>query len=405
MMKETSDRNKFLESVVLSVIAMGVYNCVAQFVLNPYLNRTLGDEAFGDVLTLLSILSVVAMSIGVGVNYSRLANKPRFETVNGDYNRFLCLGAVVVVAVSVSSLCFFDNVSIYSFVLFPVLGVVFMLRYYAEVDFRLEVNYRKDLVFYLIITVGYLIGVIFYKLTGRWESAMLTGELLAVVYVFVTGTVLKKPYFQKSEMHSLVGRSCAALTGAQIFSNLTLNADRLLINAFSTGTDVTVYYTASLLGKAMALLTGPISGVLIGFLAKAKSFGRKQFVICSLLSLFMGGAAFAVFIPLSPIIIGFLYPATVSESSRYFIVANGGQIVYFVSNLLLVMVLRFAPEKVQLYVNVVYSIAFFAVCTVSLIFGDLFVFCTAILILNIIRMITVLFIGIRCSTSEKEATA
>ncbi len=403
-MRTNTDRNKFLESIVLSVIAMGIYNCVLQFVLYPFINRNIGDEAFGDMLTLLSVLSVTAMSVGVGANYSRLACKPRFETENGDFNRFLLKGAVSVAVISAVSLFFFDNVRPFSFLLFPLLGIFVMLRYYAEVDFRLQVNYRKNFVFYMIIAAGSIVGAGLFKLTGYWETAIISCEIPAVLYVGITGRVLKKPYFKKSERFRDVGKSCVALTGSQLFSNLTLNADRLLISAFSTGEEVTVYYTATLLGKAMALLTGPVSGVLIGFLAKTEKFGRRQFLLCSALAVFVGVLVLLLFIPLSPIIIGFLYPEVAKEAGRYFVVANGAQIVYFISNLLLVTVLRFAKEKVQLYINIAYSVAFFAVCTLSLMFFNLYVFCLAILILNIVRMTAVIITGIHYSASSKEIT-
>ncbi|MBQ3150812.1 MAG: oligosaccharide flippase family protein [Clostridia bacterium] len=396
-MTKRSDSKNFIESVVLSIAALGIYNCVLQFIIYPYLNRTVGEEAFGDVLALLSVLSVGSMSIGVGANYSRLANKPRFESSNGDYNAFLCIGSAVAAVAGVVSLMFFDSISTLSYILFPVLSIVMIFRYYSEADFRLSVNYRKNFIFYMIITTGMLVGLFLFRLTKSFETAMLMGEIPALIYVFFSGTVLKKPFFKKSPMHKNVIRSCAQLTGSQFFSNLTLNCDRILISALSTGTDVTVYYTASLLGKAMALLTGPVSGVLLGFLAKAEKFGRKQFLLCSVVTLVAGAAAFCVFIPLAPFIIGILYPDTAQQAGRYFLLANGGQIIYFVSNLLLVIVLRFAKEKLQLYINVVYFVLFIIASLLSLIFGDLFVFCAATFALNTVRLIAILLLGIRYS--------
>ena len=402
-MKKTSEKYKFFESVTLCVIALGIYNFVTQFVLYPILNRNMGDETFGNVLTLISVLSVVSMSVGVGTNYSRLANKPRFETFNGDYNRFLCVALIPITVIPVVSLFFFENASPLSFVFLPLLSVSIMLRYYSEAEFRLQTNYRKNFVFYIILTVGSLLGLVFFKLTKSWETVILTGEILAIVFAALCGNLLKKPFFKKSRMHKEVFRSCCALSGSQFFCNLTLNADRLLINAFLTGTDVTVYYVASLLGKAMALLTGPVSGVLIGFLAKTKNFGRKQFLLCSLFSIIMGLFVFVLFIPLAPLIIGLLYPETAIEAKKYFLLANGGQIIYFISNLLLVIVLRFTKEKLQLFINVIYTVAFFAVSIPSLIFGNLISFCTAVLVLNVLRMLSILITGLYYSKSEKEA--
>ncbi len=168
------------------------------------------------------------------------------------------------------------------------------------------------------------------------------------------------------------------------------------------GTQVTIFYIASLLGKAIAMLTEPIAGVAIGFLARAKSFGRRQFVLSALCSLALGALAFAALIPITPFLIGMLYPDVVAEAKPFFLIANGGQIVYFIANLLLVIVLRFAAEKYQLYINVSYSVLFFAVCIPALLRGGLPLFCDLVLALNAVRLLAVLVLGVWKSKEERQ---
>ena len=378
---------------MLSVVGIGVYNAVIQFLVYPVISRQIGADAFGHVLTLLSVMSVAAVSVGAGANYARMANVPRFETENGDYNRFLLPGLIAVALCSAGTLVYFGAAHPASFVLYPLLCVVSTLRYYGNVAYRLEINYRKNFLFFLLLSVGYALGLLAFRLVGLWETAILAGEIIAVGYVVLSSSVLRRPFWKTSPNARKVRASCAALSTAQLFTNLTMHADRLLIGALLDGTQVTVFYTASLLGKAVAMLTEPIAGVAIGFLARTKNFGRRQFLLSALVSLALGALAFAVFIPIAPFLIGLLYPDVVADAKPFFLVANGGQILYFIANLLLVIVLRFAAEKYQLYINVTYSILFFAVCIPALLRGGLPLFCTLVLVLNIVRLAAVLGLG------------
>ena len=394
-MSKTRDvRAHFLESVVLSVLGIGIYNCILQFVLYPSFSRTLGAESFGNVLTLLSVQSIFAISVGAGVSLARMANVPRFTTVNGDYDRFLLPGFAAVAAVGVGTLLYYGSGSKLSFALYPLLGIVTALRYYCAVAFRLEINYRKNFLFYLLLSLGYLGGLAVFHVCRYWELALLCGEAVAVAYTALRSPVLRPPFFEKSEHHAAVTRSCAALVSAQLFLYLTMHADRLLIGAVTDGTQVAIYYTASLLGKAMAMLTEPIAGVAIGFLARTKTFGRKQFLLASCAGVLLGLAAFVVMIPVSPRLIGLLYPDVAADASPYFLTANGGQIVYFIANLLLVVALRFMAEKYQTILNACYGAAFFALCTPALRVGGLPLFCKAVLLLNLLRLAATLLLGV-----------
>ena len=401
-MKPRSQRAFFLESVVLSVIGIGVYNAVIQFLAYPVISRRIGADAFGNVLTLLSVMSVAAVAVGAGVSYARMANVPRFETENGDYNRCLLPGTAAVALCGVVALAYFGAPHPASWALYPLLCVVSTLRYYGSVAYRLEVNYRKNFVFFILLSVGYALGLLLFLAVGIWEIAVLFGELLAVAYVVLSSPVLRRPFLKTSPNARKVRASCAALIPSQLFMNLTMHADRLLIGALLDGTQVTIFYIASLLGKAVAMLTEPIAGVAIGFLARSKSFGRRQFLLSAFVSLLLGALAFLVFIPIAPFLIGILYPDVAADAKPFFLVANGGQIVYFIANLLLVIILRFASEKYQFYINVTYSILFFAVCIPALLHGGLATFCTCVLVLNTARLAAVLALGILKSKGERQ---
>lgn len=392
-MKQRSERYYFLESIFLSMASLGVYNLIIQFVVYPAVNRTLGAELFGGILTLISVQSVLAVSIGAGVNYARMANVPKFTASNADYNLYLLPWLILTAVGTAGSLFYFGAPHTLSFALYPLLSVLMALRYYASVAFRLEINYRKNFLFYILISAGYLLGLLVFRFTKLWETALLPGEALAIAYVVFASPIFRRPLLRKSEHFKAVCSSGTALVFSQLFANLTLHADRLLIGAFADSRQVTIFYTASLLGKAMAMLTEPIAGVAVGYLARSKSFGRKQYLLCAGATLALGALIFLLFLPIAPFVIGILYPDIVSDASPLFAIANGGQILYFVANLLLVILLRFTKEKYQFIINVSYCVAFFAVCIPAVLHGGLSAFCMSVLLLNVVRLTVVFLLG------------
>ncbi|MCL2508944.1 MAG: hypothetical protein FWF05_07195 [Oscillospiraceae bacterium] len=385
---------KIIESVFLSLAALGIYNGIIQFAVYPALNLAMGPESFGAVLTLLSVMAVAPGSAGVGVNYARMAISPKYSSSNGDYNAYLLICAVVCALISTAALFLMKSADAWALILFPAVTVAAMLRYYSDVEFRLHLNYRRYFVFYMLLSLGSLAGLTLFKLTGRWELTILLGESTALTYVFIKGSIFRRPFFRRSENARAVFGSCTSLVLAQLLSTFILNADRMLVNAFMGGAAVTVFYVASLLGKATALLTGPLNGVIVGYLARyEKPVTRKLFALCAAGSLAAGLLLLLVFIPLSRFAVGLLYPDILSGASPYFLLANGGQILYFISNMMLVVALRFMRERIQLYINAGYAALYFALCIPALASGSMAAFVTAVITANAVRLAAVIVIG------------
>lgn len=392
-MGKLREKYRFLESVLLSVVGLCLYNLTLQVLVYPTFDRVLGHEIYGNILTAVSVISVAAVSVGVGINYARMALSERVDSANGDYNAALLAGAVFCAAAGVFAGRFvgFDGAASYG--LLAVMAVVMMLRYYSDVDFRLDINYRKLFVFYLVLSAGYAAGTFLFPKTGHWQTVFILAEALSVLFVIAFGKIYRKP-FLLSDNHRRVFRSCAQLVGSQLFANFILHCDRMLINFFMDGTAVTIFYTASLLGKSIALLTGPFNGVIIGYLAKEnKTITRKFFLLCVGGACAVGLLVLAVLIPVTPFVIRLLYPGIADSAAPYYLIANAGQIVYFIANLLLVIALRFLPERFQFAVNLGYTALYLALCIPCLMQGNLMRFLQCALLVNLIRFAVIVLVG------------
>jgi Na+-driven multidrug efflux pump len=104
-------------------------------------------------------------------------------------------------------------------------------------------------------------------------------------------------------------------------------------------------------------------------------------------------ATFACFVG-SYIYVGFIYPDDLDTIKQYFFIANAGQIFYFISNSLMVIVLRFAEEKYQTIINAIYAVLFIAVVPVLSYFFEINGFAAGLLIVNFAKFFIVVLIGL-----------
>ena len=376
---------------MLGLIAM---NGVIQLLLYPCFQRQLGTDKFGQVLTLLSIVSIMGSTFGVAANYSRMVAKTKNIDCNGDYNRFLLYIAVLCIPVSLAGLMWLGNGSVLMFLGFLALMIVTVLRYYSDVEFRLNVNYRGFLLYYILISVGYIVGIILFPVTHSWIAAMLIGEAMAVGFVVIKGSLYRKPVFKKSDYYKGNMKSLIILSLTELIAAVILNADRLMLQAIAGGVAVTIFYAATLVGKMISLVSMPLNGVIMGHLARfnGKLKGSTFLKLC--MAVIAGGAVLNVFcVGVSMVFVMIMYPDIYSDVKPYLWVANAGEIYYFLSNTLTVVLLRFSDEKYQLYINIVYMIMFVVLAVPMTFVWKIWGMAWALLIVNLIKIVAVMIVG------------
>jgi O-antigen/teichoic acid export membrane protein len=366
--------------------ALILYNGVIQFAVYPFFNSEMGAAAFGIVLSLHSILIIIAGACGTAANNSRMVTQLKFTPSNGDYNFilfFLGVASMVVggiyFTVAATAAITPAAVSLYAGLMFFML-----LRYYGDVEFRLRIDFKRYFIYYSLISAGYCLGLYIYHLTRQWVLALIVGEALAIGYIIWKGNIFTPPVWGRTQHTSAVWKSISFLLAANLISLLIVNADRILLLFFKSGEAVTVYYVASLLGKLVALLTGPLSGVMLSYLVRYDgSLSRRIFLQGIGLILAMSAVAFAFCFLLSSWFICWLYPSLLETVMPIMPLAIAGQIIYFASGILRIVLLRFYEEKYQTYLNVIYCCGFFAITILALIFGSLKEFAWAVLIANV----------------------
>lgn len=214
--------------LIFSVLALVFYNGVLQLIIYPGLSAGMGAEAFGTVLYLLGIVSIMGSGFGTAASYSRMVAHDKRTESNGDYNAFLLVVSAIAVFVSLFSLLVLKDFSFSVYFQLLVLMVISVVRYYADVEYRMTIRFVDYFIFFLAVSVGYLMGLLVYKRTGNWFVAILLGEVLGITYTILRGHIFRSPFLGLSESFKENLRSCFVISASNLLSALILASDRIL---------------------------------------------------------------------------------------------------------------------------------------------------------------------------------
>ena len=187
-----------------------------------------------------------------------------------------------------------------------------------------------------------------------------------------------------------------------LFEHIALHSDRILLLAITgDGTAVTTYYIASLVGKVISMLTVPINALIVSYLAKYKGgLTAKLWSVAGVVGLVFGGVAFLGCLLVSPFLIRLLYPDNLSEAMTLLFPAILGQILYFVSGVLVMFLLRFTGEKQQFFFNTGYVVEFLVLVGLGTTLYGLTGFVWSIVLANALRFVAVLGWGYLASVKK-----
>lgn len=381
--------------LMYSIAGLVVMNGVMQFFVSPYMNEHLSAVDGDNFLFFMALIGLMGSSFGSGTNYARMTISTKRESANGDYNWFLLFAAAVSLAVTFAGMKMRSLSDPVLFVGISLVMIFSVLRYYSDVEFRLSLHYKKFCFFYVLIAIGYALGLLLFPLHKSWTWVILLGEGAAVLYVIWKGTIFRGTIFQTSPCVKQNWSVMGALTLSYLMSDFVAYADRILMPFFGNAGDSYVFYAATVVGKIMALMTTPLNGVIVGHLAKYKGkFTTQLFttIIAGILAVVAVMTAGSVLV--SHVFVYVLYPKVYEQAKELLLAANASQVFFFVSNTMMVIVLRFAPERYQLYLGISYTILFFALVVPAVILWGLWGMAGGLLAINVLKFCIISGMGL-----------
>ncbi len=377
---------KFTGDLLYGIVSLVFMNMVLSLVVYPFLNRQLGDAGQGRMLFFTSLMGLVASAAGSGINYGRMKASTKHQTENGDYTWYLLALAAVSCLVTIVGFAVKGSASGATGIGVAVLIFATAVRYYADVEYRLYMNYRGFFLYYMIIGVGYLGGMLLYRVTSSWVCIFLCGELAGLCFVACRGHIFKGNLWKRSPYFSEDAKICLSLSAAYLMSDFVSYTDRILLSVLSGDAQANYFYIASLVGKMTSLLSTPLNGVITGHLSHykgkftAKMFGTVMAALLGLAAVITAGSVVG-----SHLFVWLFYREQYPLVKDLFLLANAGQVFFFLSNTMMVVVLRFASERYQLLMGIIYTVLFFVIVVPAIYLYGLWGAAWGLLAVNVLK--------------------
>lgn len=381
--------NKMLQDGILSIGAKCIFFLVLKGLIEPWMNRTLGDAAFGDYVVYYGYICIFSYSCGEALNHIRVLNQETDRERARDYRRIIAAEALVSALILFCFGMAVEQMGVRESVLFGITSVVLMVRLYSECVFRIEINYKKILLSSVLMSFGYLAGYLVFRATGQWYIIFLIGETVAVIYAAVSGKLFWVDRKKGVSQYFLqTTKNAATLTGSYLISYALIYMDRFLVQFLLGSEQVSTYYIATTYGKCVALVIPPITAVLLSNISKGTIPLDKKMVykvvagsLGAVLLFFLAG------IPMSRIMIGILYPGAYKNCLAVMDMGNLAQIVYYSCSIVNMMAIRLCDMKLQVFVETAYAILYILFAVIGAAAGGLVGLAVGTLGANILRFI------------------
>lgn len=391
-MASKEKQKKIVSNTAYTIGGALLMNGVLQVLVYPLLNRFMGSDQLGELLYLMGLVAILCPSVGQALNTSRLVVRRDYQVKNGDYNILLLLfggvGTAVTLMVGKNSM---TSVSVIFWTVLLLMTTIF--RYYGDVEYRLNLNYRNYFNYYAVLTGGYVAGFGLYLLTKNWFLVFVTGEVAALIYLAATGTVFHG-FFKRSSWFGTAFQRGGFLVVSYLITNLTLNIDRLVLEHLIGHLAVTQYYVTSLIGKTLVLLVAPVNTIIISYLTRNQErMGRKQFLQFTGIGV---GVSLVFFIGSqigTPLFVWLFYGDLYESVKGMMTVVNLSQILGVLSAYLFIVVLTFTEEKWQLILQIIHLVIITALVLLFTKNSGIMGFAEAVLIANAIRVAAVILLG------------
>lgn len=355
-MKIKSSIKKISIDFLYTVGAVIILNIVQQLIIQPLINRLEGPEFLGDVLYYMGLTYYFSQKFGAVLGHQRLLHKNDADLHNSDYLAMFWMYAAI--SFLIGGIDAYQRTHSPAFALaMAVFMVLCQMRYYAQVEFRITVNFKGYLIYFIILSAGYVLGLIIFLFWRQWLVVFVIGEFAAVMYVVKKGTVLRFDGIS-SQLKKLI-----IPTSLLVFSFLlsgTEFLDRLLIKPIMGSLAVTEYYAISLTSRIVHLLVNPISALMLSYMAdrETSTIDLKGFKKIILLCLPLFFVVTLMCCLVTPLVVHILYPNLEASVSSLNIITNVGSIMGFAADLLLVFLLAESTLNSQLMIRGAYFVVY-----------------------------------------------
>lgn len=349
---------KLAGDLIYTIMATVVLNFVLQIVIYPLITHFHGEDVTGNILYFIGIIYIVPQALGTSLLNVRLMMRKVCNISNYDFAPLIVMFSALS-AIICGFLGFSENNSPLFAICYGAFSIIYMLRLYGAVEFRLNLKFKEYFFYFCIVCVGYLIGFGLYMLTDIWLLIFLCGEAMALIYVSVKGTIFRND--GKTGNRSKINKTIAMVLFSTIVRDCVNQFDKVILKQAMSPAVVTQYHVVSLIAKTIQMLVQPINSLILTYLTvKDSVLTKKQLLKFTGITLLCGGFFYGACVVGTPIFVKILYPDLYSAVMPYNFIVNLGLIVGFISTMFMSILLTQGKTAIHTVIEFVWGISYIA---------------------------------------------
>lgn len=383
----------YIKDFGLVFLSSMLVTLVTSFVINPILARYLSISDYGNALTLCGYVAIISSAIGNSLNNVRLLAKSNESEAHNNYNAILILFSVLgTIIMACLTLLYFESApaTTISLCIYVFLS---SLNLYYIVSFRLKLNYINNLLYNVVVCLGYVLGIFLFIFWDFWPLIYICGQLFGLLFLLFTTSLPKEGIHINKDYKNTLKPFLYLCATTLIAQALTL-LDRLVLHPLVGEEAVSLYNTAAFFGKGVGTLFAPIALVSLSYFVKDGFIITKKFFWkISGLGIMAVVILFIFSMPVAPFITELLYPTIYRAAEPYILIANIGAMLSALCVLLNPMLLKICNLKWQPVIQIIHGGLYFVLGILGTIIWGIYGFAFACVIANLIKAILMLCLG------------
>ncbi len=393
-------KKKIVFDLVLNMIATAVPIAILQLVIYPLISQDVTVEGYGMMVTVISLLTVISNTLGNTLNNIRLLNDGKYKKkrIVGDFNQLLLRESIIsLIIVGSFSIVLFRQISLIEFLMIEVIGMLMVFHSYFIVDFRLKLDYNAIVWNNVQLALGYFVGYLTFFLTGIWELVYLFGYGFSLIYIFRKTKLWREPLLKTIYWHEILKDTFLLLISG-VLGSLLNYSDKIIIYPMIGAEAVTIYYIATLLGKLVSMVIGPINSVMLSYIVKLKQISNKilTLILCSAVMIAVVG--YIICLTFGEVVLKYIYPQHFSEVVKYMPITSATAMIMMLISVLYPFVLKFCKMKWQVIIDATSLICYVCLGVAFYQFYGLYGFCIGVLAAFLIKFFIMFIIFIKQKT-------
>lgn len=402
-MTENLSIKGIIKNLLYSFMSYAMPTAILQFLIQPILAQDLGGEVNGQYLTIMAFHYFMTGITATVLNNVRLLRQKEYDAkgVKGDFNLFLLAYAILaVIVVPIAWVIITGQINFIDAALMIMISFLYLYHDYIFAEYRLKLQYNKILINNILMSVGYGLGLLAFKLVGRWQVVFIIAYVIPTVYDLFNTTFLREP-MRTTSLFGGTAKNIGILTCSNMIGTLPSYCDKFILYPSLGGASISVYNSAAIVGKLLLLVSSPMNSVLLSYLVKLEKINKKAILkrlwIVALIALVGYVACVLVGYPLT----AFLYPEWKELSMPLIPITVAASMFSLIAHMLNMVVLRFYKTSYQVMISGVSLIVYVVLSVAALLLGGLVYFCIAIACANAIKAAILLFIIFKSPIKEQ----